>query len=161
MYIYIYMYICINNSIRSSTNLNQWRNSKTVIDWFKTIPLKKESHFIKFDIVSFYPSVCKNVLYEAIQFATNYPKINDDMVNTTMNSRKAFLFYDGNPWVKKDTLQHFNVTEGSFGGVEICELLGLYPLNQLKDIITNGSVSVYRDDGLAVVHKCSGPQMGR
>ena len=31
----------------------------------------------------------------------------------------------------------------------------------MKDIITNGSVSVYRDDGLAVVHKCSGPQMGR
>ena len=27
----------ISNSIRSSTNLNQWRNSNTVIDWFKTI----------------------------------------------------------------------------------------------------------------------------
>ena len=28
----------IDNSIRSSTNLNQWRNSKTVTDWFKTMP---------------------------------------------------------------------------------------------------------------------------
>ena len=101
MYIFIYMYICINKSIRSSTNLNQWRNSKTVIDWVKTIPLKKEFHFIKFDIVSFYPSISKNVLYEAIQFARNYQNINDDMINTTMNSRKAFLFYDGNPWVQK------------------------------------------------------------
>ena len=46
-----------SNSIKSCTNLNQWRNSKTVTDWFKTIPHKKEFHFIKFDIVSFYLSV--------------------------------------------------------------------------------------------------------
>ena len=51
----------------------------------------------------------------------NYHNINDDMNNTIMNSRKAFL-------------QHFDVTEGSFDGAEICELVGLYLLNQLKDI---------------------------
>ena len=107
-----------NNSIRSSTNLK--RNSKTVIDWFKTIPHKKEFHFIKFDIVRFYPSISKNVLNEAIQFARSYCNINNDMINTIMNSRKAFLFYDGDPWVKKDTLQHFDVTEGSFDGAEVC-----------------------------------------
>ena len=82
------------------------------------------------------------------------------MINTIMNSRKAFLFYVGNPWVKKDALQHFKVTENSFDVAEICELVGLYLLNQLKDI-TNGSVTVYRDDGLAFVHKYSGPQMDR
>ena len=52
-----------------------------------------------------------------------------------MNSQKAFLFCDGDPWIKKDTLQHFNVTEGSFDGAEVCELVGLYLQNQLKDII--------------------------
>ena len=51
----------------------------------------------------------------------NNHNINDDMNNTIMNSRKAFL-------------QHFDVTEGSFDGAEICELVGLYLLNQLKDI---------------------------
>ena len=106
------------------------------------IPLKKQSHIIKFDIVSFYRSISRNVLNEAIQFARNYHNINDDMINTIMNSRKAFLFYDGNPWVKKDTLQHFDVTEHSFDGAEICELVGLYLLNQLKDLITNGSVVI-------------------
>ena len=125
------------------------------------IPLKKQFHSIKFDIVSFYPSISRNILNETIQFARNYHSINDDMINTIMNSRKAFLFYDGNPWIKKDTLQHFDVTEGSFDGAEICELVGLYLLNQLKDIITNGSVGVYRYDGLAVVHKYSSPQMDR
>ena len=78
----------------------------------------------------------------------NNHNINDDMNNTIMNSRKAFL-------------QHFDVTEGSFDGAEICELVGLYPLNQLKDIITNGSFGGYRDDGLAVVTKYSRPQMDR
>ena len=78
-----------------------------------------------------------------------------------MNSQKAFLFYDGDLWVKKDTLQHFDVTESSFDGAEVCELVGLYLLNQLRNIITNGSVGVYRDHGLAVVRKYSGPQMDR
>ena len=151
----------ISNSIRSSNNLNQWRNSKTFTDWFKVIPLIKQSHFIKFDIVSFYPSISRNVSNEALQFARNYHNINDAMINTIMNSWKAFLFYDGNPWVKKDTLQHFDVTEGSFDGSEIFDLVGLYLLNQFEDIITNGSVGVYRYDGLVVVHKYSGHEMGR
>ena len=117
----------INNSIRSSNNINQWQNSKNFIDWFKIIPLKKQSHFIKFDIVSFCTSISRNVLNEAIQFTRNYHNINDDMINAIMNSRKGFLFYDGNPWVKKDTLQHFDVTEGSFDGAEICETCGFLP----------------------------------
>ena len=104
----------INNLIRSSNNLNQWRNSKTVIDWFKMILLKKQSHFIQVDIVSFYLPIGRNVLNETTKFARIYHSINDDMSNTLMNSRKAFLFYDGNPWVKNDTLQHLDVTEGSF-----------------------------------------------
>ena len=70
------------------------------------------------------------------------------------------MSYDGDPWVKKDTLQHFNITEGSFDGAEVCELVGLYLLNQLKDI-TSGSVGVYRGDGLAILHKYSGPQIDR
>ena len=80
----------INNSIRSSINLNQWQNSKPVIDWFKLIQHKKEFCFITF--VSFYPSLSKNVWNEAIQFARNYYNINDDMINTIMNSQKAFCF---------------------------------------------------------------------
>ena len=83
------------------------------------------------------------------------------MINTITNSQKTFLFYDGDPWVKKDTLQHFDFTESSFDGAEVCEPVGLYLLNQLKNIITNGSVGVYRDGGLAVVHKYSGPQTDR
>ena len=86
---------------------------------------------------------------------------NDDMVETILNSRKAFLYFQGNPWVKKDTTEHFDVTEGSFDGAEVCELVGLYLLSKLTNIVTDGSVGLYRDDGLAVVQGYSGPQMDR
>ena len=39
-----------------------------------------------YDVVSFYPSISKNVLSEAIQFARSYYNINNDMINTIMNS---------------------------------------------------------------------------
>ena len=75
---------------------------------------------MSFLFVSYFHAISKNVSNEA--FARNYYNINDDMINTIMNSRKAFLFYGGGPWVKKDTLQHFDVTEGSFDGAEVCDL---------------------------------------
>ena len=83
------------------------------------------------------------------------------MVQTILNSRKSFLYFEGNPWVKKDTTEHFDVTEGSFDGAEVCEIVGLFLLKQLNELIANGSVGLYRDDGLAAVHGYSGPEMDR
>ena len=152
----------INNEIRRNTGVNQWRSNQAVLDWFNAIPNKKESRFIKFDIVSFYPTISRNVLLEALDFAkTFYDGLEDDMVEAILNSRKSFLYFEGNPWIKKDTTEHFDVTEGSFDGAEVCELVGLHLLSKLTDLVTDGSVGLYRDDGLAVVHKYSGPQMDR
>ena len=41
-----------------------------------------------------------------------------------MHSRKSFLFDWDNVWVKKENL-NFDVTMGSYDGVELCELTGL------------------------------------
>ena len=38
----------INNNIRERTGVNQWRNSQSVIDWFKTINDKPNHTFISF-----------------------------------------------------------------------------------------------------------------
>ena len=62
------------------------------------------------------------MLFFSNQFARNYYNKNDDIINTIVNSRKAFLFYDGDPLVKKDTLEHFDVTEGSFDGAKFVNL---------------------------------------
>ena len=151
----------INNEIRNVKQTNQWRNTTSVIDWFKKINEKSNSHFIKFDIVSFYPSITLNLLSKSIEFAKQYCTITEDIIQAIMNTRKSFLFFKGDPWVKKDIEEHFDVTEGSFDGAEVCELVGLFLLSRLETLFSNGAVGLYRDDGLAFVSKCSGPQQDK
>ena len=88
----------INNQIRSSTNLNQWRNTAAVIDWFKKIPNKSNSKFIKFDIVDFYPSISEDLLGKALKFAKKFVDISDSDMEIIMNSRKSLLFDEKDIW---------------------------------------------------------------
>ena len=50
---------------------------------------------------------------------------------------------------------------GSHDGAEVCELVGLFLLNDLSNLIGKNSVSLYRDDGLAVVDNAYGSQMDK
>ena len=45
---------------------------------------------------------------------------------------------------------------GSYDGAELCELVGLYLLNQLSTVIDKSSVGLYRDDGLAAINNANG-----
>ena len=47
----------INKTLRSKLNLNQWQNSREVIEWFKNIQQKTSHTFTVFDIQEFYPSI--------------------------------------------------------------------------------------------------------
>ena len=49
----------------------------------------------------------------------------------------------------------FDVAIGCYDGAEVCELLGLYILHKLTSTYTNGSIDLYRDDGLAVFKNMS------
>ena len=55
----------------------------------------------------------------------------------------------------------FDVTIGSFDDAEICELVGLYPLDQLSNILPVESFGLYRNDGLAILSGISGPDTER
>ena len=50
---------------------------------------------------------------------------------------------------------------GSFDGAEICEIVGLYFLSRLSDLLGKENVGLYRDDGLAAINSCSGPVLDR
>ncbi|XP_071842724.1 uncharacterized protein [Apostichopus japonicus] len=52
----------INNAVRTATKVNQWRNTSSVIEWFKNIQNKEKHTFISFDIVEFYPSIRRSLL---------------------------------------------------------------------------------------------------
>ena len=44
----------------------------------------------------------------------------------------------------------FDVAMGCYDGAEVCELVGLYILRKLSSAYPDGSIGLYRDDGLAI-----------
>ena len=52
----------VNAHLRTILNVNQWRNTQNVIEWFANIEQKSRHSFISFDIVDFYPSISENLL---------------------------------------------------------------------------------------------------
>ena len=77
-----------------------------------------------------------------------------------MHARKSLLFTNHEVWIKKNE-SLFDVTMGSFDGAEICELVGLYLLYNMKSEFPELNCGLYRDDGLAYVENISGPQSDR
>ena len=57
----------INKSIRSKTNLIQWRNTDEVIKWYKNKNNLKNCTFTQFDICEFYPSITENLLEKSLE----------------------------------------------------------------------------------------------
>ena len=55
----------LNNEIRKKMNLNQWKNSSDVINWYKNLQDKKHYTFTVFDIEEFYPSISEELLNKA------------------------------------------------------------------------------------------------
>ena len=150
----------INNTIREKTQVNQWRNTKLVIEWFKAIKNKSKCSFIKFDIVDFYPSISEELLSKAIAYAQSVTTIEEKVIRTIYHSRKSLLFDRDNVWVKKDNPE-FDVTMGSYDGAELCELVGLYLLDLLAKEFDKKYFGLYRDDGLGCFENISGPDSER
>ena len=62
-----------------------------------------------------------------------------------MAARKAMLYLDGQPWAKKGG-DIFDVGMGFFDGAEVCEVVGLFMLEEIrKELKIN--CGIYRDDG--------------
>ena len=141
----------INSNLRQKLNLNQWRNTKQVIEWFGNIKDQERHSFISFDIVDFYPSISEKLLDQALSWASKLTTISDNDILIIKHARKSLLFNTGKPWTKKDSEGLFDVTMGSHDGAEICELVGLFILNHLSKKFGKESIGLYRDDGLALI----------
>ena len=100
--------------LRTRLDLNQWRSTQEVVDWFNGIEDKQKLKFIKFDIESFYPSISKELLKKTVAWArsvepvhigcsqkdTNCETCNEDL-DIIYAARKNFVFNNGKPFVKK------------------------------------------------------------
>ena len=151
----------INQNLRSVTEVNQWKNSHSVIDWFSNIRNKRNTSFFVFDIESFYPLISLELLEDAINFAKTICNISEQDLAIIMQARRTLLFNNGEPWVKKVGNEEFDVPMGCFDGAEICDLVGIYKLYQLKNAIRKENVGLYRDDGLGILRNLSGPEIER
>ena len=162
----------INTAIRCDPDLGlmQWRSTQEVIRWFNGIEHKSRKRFMQLDICEFYPSISEELLNAALNFAGSIesvrPLLTADNIEIVLHSRKSFLFtHDPSrpdtsiPWTKKDGL--FDVTMGAPDGAEVCELVGLFLLNEVKRAFPELEFGIYRDDGLAIHRRIPGPRMER
>ena len=62
----------INATTKEKTQVHQWKNTKSVIDWFKGLEDKSNLNFMQFDIVDFYPSISEELLMKAINYAKGF-----------------------------------------------------------------------------------------
>ena len=83
------------------------------------------------------------------------------VLDIIMHCRKSLLFDNETAWTKKNHSDMFDVTMGSFDGAEVCELIGLFLLNNLSEKYGKNNVGLYGDDGLVLLRNASGPQSER
>ena len=146
-----------NKNIREAMGLSQWKNTDTVIDWFKSIRNKHLCKFVVFDIREFYPSITENLLKKALTFAEAHTHLSDDDKAIIHHARKSSLFNDQRTWIKRDS-GLFHVTMGAYDEAEVCELVGNCLFYELSKLYEKNDIGFYRDDGLAVFKNKSGPE---
>ena len=150
----------IYSTVRKSTKFQQWSSTSAVITWFNNLPNKQRCKFLTFDVVDFYPSISEKLLFNSINYAKQFTVIDDHTINIIFHCRKSLLFSSDGTWIKKDG-SLFDVTMGSFDGAEICELVGLFMLHNLANVVGAHNIGLNRDDGLAGLKDASGPTAER
>ena len=135
--------------IRRKTKLNQWKNSHSVIEWFKNLKNKKNLSFIIFDVVNYYPSITLELLLEALNWANNFVEITNEEKEIIVETKKSLLYFNGEAWTKKGE-ENFDVAQGGFDSAEVCDIVGLFLLSELRKQKLNADTGIFRDDGLGV-----------
>ena len=114
----------INSKHCEILKVNEWKNTASVIDWFKKIESKNSHKFLMSDIKDFYPSIKEGLLIEALEFAKKHVTIKSKDRETIFHTRKSIFYNEGKPWIKK---QSYN-SQVTHDGAEVCELIGIFVL---------------------------------
>ena len=145
----------ISKKISQKFELNQWKNTDVVTDWFKQIKNKNLYKFATFDIKEFYPSIKECLLQNAINFAEQHTEISEKDKAIIFHARKSLLFNGQHVWIKNEG-GLFDVTMGAFDGAEVYEAIGNFLLYQLSKNYNKKDIGLYRDDGLAISKNVTG-----
>ena len=135
----------IVGQLRDKTGLSQWKNSDSVISWFKNIPQKEKCSFIVFDVQDYYATISPELLSDALNWASGIVEISEAEKEIILSSKKSLLYHNGTPYKKKNG-ENFDITMGAFDGAESSDVVGLYILDELKHLQV--CLGLFRDDGL-------------
>ena len=93
----------------------------------------------------------------SINSAKSIAPTDDKIIKIILHAGKSLLFNKNEVWVKKDN-PDFDATMGIFDGAEVCESVGLYFLDILRQEFGENKIGLYRDDGLSCFQDFSGPE---
>ena len=130
--------------IKKVTDLKQFLNTGSALQWFVNIEDKQKRHFITGDIRNFYGEISEELLNKALDWAETFKEIDPQHREIILQVRKTFLFHKGKPWVKKEGV--WDISQGSYDSAEVTDLVGLYLLQQIRDKDLGVDPCLYRDD---------------
>ena len=148
----------INKKISKKFELNQWKSTDILIDWFKQTKNKHLYKFATFDIKEFYPSIKERLLKNAINFAEQHTEISEKDKAIIFHARKSPLSNGQYVWIKKKG-RLLDVTMGVFDGAEVCEAVGNFLLYQLSKNCNKKDIGLYRDNEVAIFKNVSGSKV--
>ena len=137
----------INKNILQCTNVNLLRSTTDTVNWFKAIPDKHNHAFITFDVCKFYPSITEKLLVKALNYASTLTTLTKEETHVIIHATKSLLYHKDSSWSKRNTIDMFDMTIGSYDGAETCELIVIYMLSLIKPML-HDQIGLYRDDGL-------------
>ena len=100
-------------NIQKNSINNLWKNIYDAIKWFKNINNKRNTTFIQFNIMDFYPSIMKELLFNSINLARNFIDITDEQLEIILNRRKSSIHYKNSTWIKSIT-ENFDVPMNAY-----------------------------------------------
>ena len=92
-----------------------------------------------FDIEDFHSSISKKLLDDSINFAQQHVQIKREDFSIILHARNSLLYNKEIPWQKKNT-NLFDVAMEAYDGAEVCEIVGLFLLNNLANRFDKNSV---------------------
>ena len=78
----------INSAVISGTQINQWKNTASVLKWFNSLENKEKLSFICFDVCEFYPSINEKLLSKALDFASKYRPISRHQRDIILHAKR-------------------------------------------------------------------------
>ena len=93
-----------------------------MILWLESHDTRQRQSFTNFNVESFYPSISKDLVHKALQWAkqrVTIPETEEEVITTACNK---VLFKDKGIWEKISSGSH-DITMGSYPDAEVCELV--------------------------------------